>query len=187
MRRCSSRRLSFSASPKPRRAASNQVSYLPKRSYVVPFWVCYGFLVRDYSILPKKELHRRLWVGPLKELCMCMSRYIRGYAVMYTRFGIENTCISSNELWSFLRLTKCVGRRPFRETLPWFSARGGLTSWRFNFRGTSMLPQAFPRRLFGRTRCLRKASDNWSGEKRTKITSTKFSREKPFRESSLLL
>ena len=36
---------------------------LPRGSYVVPFWVCYGFLVRDYNILPKKELHRRVWVG----------------------------------------------------------------------------------------------------------------------------
>ena len=35
---------------------------LPKGSYVVPFWVCYGFLVRNYNILPKKELHRRVWV-----------------------------------------------------------------------------------------------------------------------------
>ena len=36
---------------------------LPKGSYVVPFWVCYGFfLVRDYNILPKKELHRRVWL-----------------------------------------------------------------------------------------------------------------------------
>ena len=35
---------------------------LPKGSYVVPFWVCYCFLVRDYSILPKNELHRRVWV-----------------------------------------------------------------------------------------------------------------------------
>ena len=39
---------------------------LPKGSYVVPFWVCYGsamvFLVTDYNILPKKELHRRVWV-----------------------------------------------------------------------------------------------------------------------------
>ena len=35
---------------------------------MVPFWVCYGFLVRDYNILPKTELHivwvstYRLWV-----------------------------------------------------------------------------------------------------------------------------
>ena len=35
---------------------------LCKGSYVVPFGVCYGFLVRDYSILPKKELHKRVWV-----------------------------------------------------------------------------------------------------------------------------
>ena len=36
----------------------------PTGSYVAPFWVWYGFLVRDYTILPKKELeplvHRRL-------------------------------------------------------------------------------------------------------------------------------
>ena len=36
---------------------------LPKSSNVVPFGVCYGFLVRDCNILPKKELHRRVWVG----------------------------------------------------------------------------------------------------------------------------
>ena len=24
-------------------------------AYVVPFWVCYGFLVRDYNILPKRN------------------------------------------------------------------------------------------------------------------------------------
>ena len=35
-----------------------------KGSYVVPFWVCYVFLVRDYNVLPQKELHRRVWVGP---------------------------------------------------------------------------------------------------------------------------
>ena len=36
---------------------------LPKGSYVVPFWVCYVFLIGDCNILPKKELHRRVWVG----------------------------------------------------------------------------------------------------------------------------
>ena len=36
---------------------------LPKGSNVVLFWVCYGFWVRDYNRLPKKELHRRVWVG----------------------------------------------------------------------------------------------------------------------------
>ena len=43
--------------------AGNSVRALPKGSYVVLFWVCYGFLVREYNILPKKELHRRVWVG----------------------------------------------------------------------------------------------------------------------------
>ena len=38
--------------------------FIPKGSNVVPFWVCYGFWVRDYNILPKKELHRRVWVEP---------------------------------------------------------------------------------------------------------------------------
>ena len=37
---------------------------LPKGSNVVPFWVCYGFWVRDYNILPKKELHWSPWVNP---------------------------------------------------------------------------------------------------------------------------
>ena len=37
---------------------------LPNGSNVVPFWVCYGFWVRNYNILPKKELHRRVWVDP---------------------------------------------------------------------------------------------------------------------------
>ena len=37
---------------------------LPKGSNVVPFWVCYGFSVRDSNIVPKKELHRRVWVNP---------------------------------------------------------------------------------------------------------------------------
>ena len=36
---------------------------VPKGSNVVPFWVCYDVLVRDYNGLPKKELHRRVWVG----------------------------------------------------------------------------------------------------------------------------
>ena len=36
---------------------------LPKGSNVVPFWVCYGFGVDDYNIVPKKELHRRVCVG----------------------------------------------------------------------------------------------------------------------------
>ena len=34
-----------------------------KGSYVVAFWVCYGFFARDWNIIPKKELHRRVWVG----------------------------------------------------------------------------------------------------------------------------
>ena len=32
-----------------------RVQGIPKGSYVVPFWVCYGFLVRDYNILPKRN------------------------------------------------------------------------------------------------------------------------------------
>ena len=36
---------------------------LTKGSNVVPFWVCYGFLVKDYNVPPKKELHRRVWVA----------------------------------------------------------------------------------------------------------------------------
>ena len=39
---------------------------LPKGSNVVPFCVCYGFWVRDYNILPQKELHSRVWVGILR-------------------------------------------------------------------------------------------------------------------------
>ena len=35
---------------------------LPKGSDVVPCFLFYGFLVRDYYIRPKKELHRRVWV-----------------------------------------------------------------------------------------------------------------------------
>ena len=35
---------------------------LPKGFYVVPFWVCYVFWVRDYNILPQKEQHWRVWV-----------------------------------------------------------------------------------------------------------------------------
>ena len=38
---------------------------LRKGSNVVPFWVCYGFWVRDYNIVPKKELHWSPWVGVL--------------------------------------------------------------------------------------------------------------------------
>ena len=37
---------------------------LPKGSNVVPFWVCYGFGVKDYNMLPKKELHWSPWVNP---------------------------------------------------------------------------------------------------------------------------
>ena len=37
-----------------------KVQGLPKGCYVVPFWVCYGSVVMDYTILPKKELHRRV-------------------------------------------------------------------------------------------------------------------------------
>ena len=39
-----------------------RVQGLPKGSNLVPFWVYDGFLVRDDNILPKKELHRRVWV-----------------------------------------------------------------------------------------------------------------------------
>ena len=35
----------------------------PKGSYVVPFWVCYSVFVRDYNLLPQKELYWRFWVG----------------------------------------------------------------------------------------------------------------------------
>ena len=35
---------------------------IPKGSCVGPLWVCYGFLARDFNILPTKELHRRVWV-----------------------------------------------------------------------------------------------------------------------------
>ena len=44
----------------------------PKGSYVVPFWAFSGFLIRNFSILPKKELHRRVWVGMCVEAwCSC--------------------------------------------------------------------------------------------------------------------
>ena len=39
------------------------VILLPKGSNVVPFWVCYVFVVRDCNRLPKKELHRRVLVN----------------------------------------------------------------------------------------------------------------------------
>ena len=35
----------------------------PKGSYAVPLWVCYVFLVKDYNLLHKRELHRRFWVA----------------------------------------------------------------------------------------------------------------------------
>ena len=35
---------------------------IPKGSNVVPFGVCYGFGVMDHGILPKKGLHRKVWV-----------------------------------------------------------------------------------------------------------------------------
>ena len=35
---------------------------IPKGSNVVPFGVCYVFLVRGYNVLPKKKLRRRVWV-----------------------------------------------------------------------------------------------------------------------------
>ena len=50
------------------------IVYYPKRttfepvggdSYVVPFWLCLLFLIRDYNLLPKKELHQSLLVGEL--------------------------------------------------------------------------------------------------------------------------
>ena len=43
-------------------SSSRVVQGLPKGSNVVPFWDLYGFWVRDYNILPKKELHWRVWV-----------------------------------------------------------------------------------------------------------------------------
>ena len=36
---------------------------IPKGSNVAPFWVCYVFVVRDYTRLPQQELHRRVWVN----------------------------------------------------------------------------------------------------------------------------
>ena len=38
---------------------------LPKGCYVVPFGVCYGFLLRGYTILAQAELHCRFWVVTL--------------------------------------------------------------------------------------------------------------------------
>ena len=40
-----------------------RVRLYPRGSNVVPFWVCYVFLERDCNLLPKKELHGRVWVG----------------------------------------------------------------------------------------------------------------------------
>ena len=37
-----------------------------------PFWVCNGFVVRDYNILPDKELHRRSWVSPKRQTLRLM-------------------------------------------------------------------------------------------------------------------
>ena len=42
---------------------SDDFHVLPRASNVVPFWVCYVFLVRAYTILRKKELHRRVCVS----------------------------------------------------------------------------------------------------------------------------
>ena len=53
---------------------------LPKGSNVVPYWVCYGFLLRDYNILPKKELHRRVWV-----VSFVLVRVFRGVKVEHWR------------------------------------------------------------------------------------------------------
>ena len=39
---------------------------LPKGSHVGLFGDWEGLLLRDYSILPKKELHRRVWVDSLR-------------------------------------------------------------------------------------------------------------------------
>ena len=36
---------------------------LSKGSYVVDSWVCYVFWVRGCNVLPKKELHGRVWVN----------------------------------------------------------------------------------------------------------------------------
>ena len=49
----------------------------PKGSNVVPCWVCYGFSARDCNILPKKELHRRVWLNPKPQtLITGMSRKV---------------------------------------------------------------------------------------------------------------
>ena len=39
------------------------VSY-PRAPMQFLFGVCYGFWVKDYNILPRKELHRRVLVKP---------------------------------------------------------------------------------------------------------------------------
>ena len=55
--------MTLNATPVFTEAATN----LPKGSYVVPFWVCYGFWGKGlyYNVLPKKEQHRRVWVNPI--------------------------------------------------------------------------------------------------------------------------
>ena len=47
--------------------------WLSKGSNVVPFWACHGSWVRDYSLLPKKELHRRFWVTVSIDFCKLKS------------------------------------------------------------------------------------------------------------------
>ena len=54
---------------------------LPKGPNVVPFWVCYGFWVRDYNILPKKELHRRVWLNPMIQLPQLSDLMVEGEAL----------------------------------------------------------------------------------------------------------
>ena len=63
---------------------------LPKGSNVVPFRVCYGFWVKDYNRLPKKELHRRVWVE------LCCSLGVVGDGVRVPRFRV-----SGSRLWIF--------------------------------------------------------------------------------------
>ena len=43
---------------------------IPKGSHVLPFGVCYGFWVREYDLVPKKELLRRVWVMTIWIFCV---------------------------------------------------------------------------------------------------------------------
>ena len=88
---------------------------LPKGSCVVLFGVCYGFWAGDYNILPKKELHRRVWVASLNNLDRSQQVHvgIARCALFFPSFICHKPGRRGTNLRTFLSVKNYYARAPF--------------------------------------------------------------------------